>query len=458
MSNRGGPFVEDRVVRIRRSGSGRRSYLAIAPLAAALVAVAVIGALGPRAGSNAPASSPTAVATGGALARDGSGLWNEPGDVTPPASSDPATELGLGMVTVDGGSLNTLLLPGGYAGDPMAIDGHRVFMGHDNLVVEFDLDASGDGRTILDLGDGRVAAIATRADRLAVLQCDGPPSEPSLAPCVDCSCGPGYRVWLMSVEGGAARQVGAFTSTGGETSGQWPRLAIGPDSWAVSRATPRRGKPQAATVEVHADSGKLLWSTSSDTPVLDLRLGGSRLLAVQAAAVQDAAGQAGNALGPATQARAMAVAEVNATVAVADAAHPDLVAVGSTDAGNSISADGRNVAWEDGGCVDFMPMVDAVSGSTVAATCPGKGAFAYYSPSVDTSAAGLVNLAWLAGGPQGSVLVVRSQRFGFDVVVRNADNPIWTLIQGDTLYWGRQTEQGLYIEELDLARGDFQFS
>ena len=152
MSNRGGPFVEDRVVRIRRSGSGRRSYLAIAPLAAALVAVAVIGALGPRAGSNAPASSPTAVATGGALARDGSGLWNEPGDVTPPASSDPATELGLGMVTVDGGSLNTLLLPGGYAGDPMAIDGHRVFMGHDNLVVEFDLDASGDGRTVLDLG------------------------------------------------------------------------------------------------------------------------------------------------------------------------------------------------------------------------------------------------------------------------------------------------------------------
>ena len=449
MTNRGGPsVVEDRVVTIRRTGSGRRSYLAFAPLVAAVAVVAVIGALGPRGSSNSPASLPSASATLDGLGPDSSDPRGPSGDPIPTPSHDLASELALGSVTADDSSISTLLVPAKYDGGVLAIAGQRVFIGRGNLVVEFDLDAPGDGRTVLDLGDGRVTGIAARGDRLAVLECMGSPPTPSQAPCIDCSCGPDYRVWLMSFEGGDARQVGAFTSPSDYASGSPPRLALGWDTWAISRAALSRG----FTVEVHADSGKLLWSTSSDAPVLGLGLGGSRLLVLQAG---------GQAAGPAPEPQVRPMAHVvdfaTIAVAVADAAHPDLVSVGWTAAGSSISSDGRSIAWDDGSCVDFMPLGDLADASTTAATCPTQGTFSYGSPSVDLSAAGTLNAAWLASGPQGTLLVVQSPRAGLSVV-RNADNPTWTIVQGDALYWGKSTESGLEIGELDLARAEFLFS
>ena len=203
---------------------------------------------------------------------------------------------------------------------------------------------------------------------------------------------------------------------------------MGEDSWAISRPSPRKGDPFATIIEVHADSGRLLWSTSADVGVLKLMLGGPSLVAVL------------DAMESKTMARPMAVA---------DAANPQFLSVGSGFGGASISADGRYLAWDDGACVESL-----VSGVTIP-ICPTTIDGVFRSPSVDATEGGSLSAAWLVDSGDARRLVVRSPRLGADVVVTNAESPDWTIVQGDLVIWGTGSKAGTQINEFHVGTASY---
>lgn len=432
MKQPGALIIEDRFGSVYHSRSGKRPYLAAVPLALVLAAVAIAGALGPRPSPSAARTSPAALTAGGSEAATGPATlgpsasvtapplaWSQPFYVpTPPPSSEPSADPGMARMTVFEDSILTAQVPGAYDGSAMAVAGQRFFLGQANQVLEVDLGGSGDLQEIKTFDDGHsVAALAASGDRLAVLEYG--------APACGASCSLDYHVWLISLDDSSARQVGAFATPAGDSPTGAAQLALGRDSWAISRPSPRKGHPFAAAIEVHADSGKLLWSTSADVGVLKLMLGGQSVVVI---------------MGPQTGTR---------PVAVANAVNPKLVEVGAF-ADASISADGRYLAWDDGSCVESW-----LSGVTIP-ICPMTIDGVFHSPSVDATNDGLMNAVWLVDTGDTRHLVVRAPRLGSDYLVTNAESPDWAIVQGDLVIWGTWSKAGIAINEFDVSTANYQ--
>ena len=434
------PFAQDRLTTIHRSRTGRSPYLAAVPPILLLVSVVTVGAFGPRpqpAPLATPAPALATQATPTAPPTPPPTPLEIPIDFFPTPSASPGISTeddGLGRVAVDEASLHHVAL----TTVPIAVSGSRIFTRTDPI-VEADLDQPGNVGPVGYTSGQNVAALAASGDRLFVLDADQT-THPT--PCDPLGCPQGYHAYLVPHDGADPVEVGAFTS-------DFPILAAGTDSWAVTRTTP--GRPQTTTIEVRADSGKLLWSTSTDSRVLDLKLGGSSLVAViylQLALASDGASDGPTSVAP-------------MFLAVADATNRELTIVAPAESA-SISADGRYLAFEAGGCISVQPVPDhetSGGGPMPAETrCPWMGGLSYSSPSVDTGGDGPPNVVCLAGGPDGTRLIIQSQRSGDWVVVTNASNPVWATIQGDYVYWAEASNDRFTVYEFNLGTATFLFA
>jgi hypothetical protein len=144
-------------------------------------------------------------------------------------------------------------------------------------------------------------------------------------------------------------------------------------------------------------------------------------------------------------------------VAVADAANPQLRAAGSLDNSASISPAGQFLAWDEGRCIRFgSPASRTTTPRGVRLVCPTSGGVAYFAPSVGVGLDGSLRAAWLAFAGGQVSLVVREIQYQADVVVVNAVDPIWAMVQGETVYWAQVTESGLDVYGLDMSTASYR--
>jgi hypothetical protein len=436
MRQPGDLIADDRSDLVFHGRSSKRPYLAAVPLIAALVVVAGIGALGPRPGSRSTGQLPggpdqasasdSNEGTAQASAPDPSPSWLVVGS-TPEPYAELAPNVGLARLEVGDGSIRSSEAPAGYPS--IAFSGHQVFVGTGADVTRIDFDETGAPELIASMDPGYVVgALATTGTKVIVLE------APLPEVCGDTGCpttaGPDWEVLILNPDGSDGRIAETFPQSSGVDRLITPLLAAADGQWAVSRPDLRPGHTGSTVIEVHSDSGQLLWSTSTRSDVLKLTLGGSRLAAV---------------LGDPSEGESR-------SVAVADAAHRDLAPGASVSWDASISPDGRYMAWDSGGCVVTQ---DGIGNRQV---CPpddrSETLRAFADPSVGTWGNGPMTV-WAIDTLDGHWLGISAPAaLANDVWLANGGSPSWFGVQGSLLVWASFTKTGIEIHEVDLSIAD----
>jgi hypothetical protein len=402
-------IVEDETRTIRpahRHRGGRRSYLVVAPLAALVAVIAIAGALGPR-------PTPTKVPRASLLAQATAPATSLP---SPSATIDPMAAFeGLDRRTVPMAQLRThTMLPSQSTSDPakVAVSGASVFVAAGGRVWRATMGADSVDPVASFGPEHEISQLAAVGDRLAVLEFDATPSACSS------DCLTSYNVWLFHPDQQTGSKAWSFVEHGSSA-----RLALGPKSWAISRSTP--GDMYPSTIEIHEDSGRILWSTSAEYAVESLWLGSDSVLAGMADDANSSAVWIANAGGRQLERTGMAAAKITST-----------------------SSLGRYAAGEERPCVVAME-VDTPASGMGTFFCPVSG-IAYSAPSIDGSI-GAANMAWLASDPSSTHLVVHEPFIERNTIIENAIDPIWTLVQGSWVYWAEVHDGCLAIFEFDAT-------
>jgi hypothetical protein len=222
--------------------------------------------------------------------------------------------------------------------------------------------------------------------------------------------------------------VERFATTEDQSGWVSPRLVATDRLWAVSRP----GTSNAVTaIEIHAETGELLWSTSTAASVMDLALGGSRLGAVLMEPIDGSARYQ----------------------ATADASDPSLRRLANVAWGASMSSDGSVLAWDDAGCIVTE------GGTTGRRACPEGTASpqpsVFGSPRVDVWDGSPI-VAWAVDDSNGRWLALSSDRLGPDAWLADAGSPSWFGVHGSVVVWAAFTKAGIEIHEVDLSTAGYQ--
>jgi hypothetical protein len=432
----GGLITDDRSETVFRGRTRKRPYLSVLPLVAALAVIAILGALGPR--PHQAGAAPEGSGEAAVRASDAAG--DRPPVTVPPSSgavfaydtpepTEIAPGVGLARMKLDDTSLRTALLS--VSGNPaIAFRGHVVYIGGNEEVNRVDFDGSGRPQLIasMDLGY-TVVDITTTAGKVLVLAAR---AQAVAATCAEGFCpvatGLDWEVLVVDPDGTAGVVVERFATPEDQSAWVSPRLAGTDRLWAVSRPGSSNG---VTAIEVHAETGELLWSTSTEASVMDLSLGGSRL-----GAVLTEPGDGGSRY-----------------EATADASDPSLRRLANVAWGASLSSDGSVLAWDDAGCILTE------DGTTGRRACPEGPASpppsVFGSPMVDVWD-GKPIVAWEVDGANGVWLALSSDRLGPDVWLADAGSPSWFGVHGSVVVWAAFTKAGIEIHEVDLSTAGYQ--
>lgn len=433
----GGLITEDRSETVFRGRTRRRPYLSVLPLVAALAVIAILGALGPR--PHQAGAAPERSGEAAVRASHAAGEYRPPVTVPPssgavlaydtPEPTEIAPEVGLARMKLDETSVNTVLM--GVSGNPaISFRGHVVYVGDNQEVNRVDFDGSGQPRLIasMDLGY-TVADIATTAGKVVVLAAR---YQAVAATCAEGFCpvatGLDWEVLVVDPDGTAGVVVERFATTEDQSGLVSPRLAATDRLWAISRPGTSNG---VTAIEIHAETGELLWSTSTEASVMDLALGGSHV-----GAVLMEPGDNGSRY-----------------EATADASDPSLRRLANVAWDASMSSDGSVLAWDDAGCILTQ------TGSTSGRTCPAGPASPslsiFGSPRVDVWDGSPI-VAWAVDDSNGRWLALSSDRLGPDAWLADAGSPSWFGVHGSVVVWAAFTRAGIEIHEVDLSTAGYQ--
>lgn len=433
----GGLITDDRSETVFRARTRKRPYLSALPLMAALAVVAILGALGPRPRQAGVAPDPSDAAnvpaSFAAAAFGGSTAMPAPSaDVysyETPLPTEIAPDVGLARMKLQDGSVRTALV-GGSGNPAIAIAGHAVYVGGGDEVNRIDFDGTGRPQLIATMDQGyTVADIATTGSKVVVLAAR---YQAVAATCAEGFCpvntGLDWEVLLLDPDGSAGVVVERFATAGDPGGWDTPRLAGTDGLWAVSLPGTSNG---VTTIEVHADSGELRWSTSTEARVTELALGGARLSAVLMEPTDGGARYQ----------------------ATADASDPGLRRLANVAWDASVSSDGSVLAWDDAGCI----LTD--SGSEGRRTCPvgleSPPSAVFGSPRVDIWD-GKPIIAWAIDANDGRWLAICADWLGPDAWLADAGSPSWFGVRGSVVVWAAYTKTGIEIHEVDLSTAGYQ--
>jgi hypothetical protein len=330
---------------------------------------------------------------------------------------------------LDDASVSTAIM--GISGNPaIAFRGHVVYVGGNDEVNRIDFDGSGRPQLIasMDLGY-TVADIATTASKVVVLAAR---YQAVAATCAEGFCpvdtGLDWEVLIVDPDGTAGVVVERFATPVDQSPWESPRLAGTDRLWAVSRPGTSNG---ITAIEIHAESGELLWSTSTEASVMDMTLGGARLGAVLMEPIDGG----------------------SRYQATADASDPGLRRLANVAWDASISSDGSVLAWDDAGCILTQ------AGTTSRRFCPAGIASpppsVFGSPRVDVWDGSLI-VAWEVDAANGRWLALSSDRLGPDAWLADAGSPSWFGVHGSVVVWAAFTKAGIEIHEVDLSTTGYQ--
>lgn len=445
MQQPGGLIVDDRGGVVFKTGPSKRPYLAAVLPAAALAIVVGIGLLGPKSlsGARPLAGGATGTADSSVAARTvlasaavrptiAPSLRTPAEPVATPQPTEVVPNVGLARMQMSAASIHAARVDA-YGNPSVAFFGHQVYVGSGGEVTRTDLDGSGESQLIASMDAGyTVDSLATTGEKVIVLALRRP--DWAGGTCVAVSCPTtstlDWDLLLLAPDGSDGRVVEEFVTSDGADPTDTPRLAATDGLWTLSRPDLRAGHAGQTAIEVHSDSGRLLWSTVTSAEVMSLALGGSRLAA---ALLEPGEGGA-------------------RSVALADSSDPRPVTVANAAWDISISSDGQNVAWDGAGCVSTL------EGPLLRQACPQpfqKGSFPVFSsPRVDTWRGSPITI-WAIDALSGRWLGISYPLLGRDVWLADAW-PEWYGVRGSVVVWASFTKSGVEIHEVDLSTAGYQ--
>ena len=410
-------FYEDKETRLHRRRTGRRSYLIAVPITGLVLAVAILGAVGPR---NAPAHSGATAGSSGIgpasvePTETGQAIWS------PPVAALPTFGIAGFRALIVNNAMNMTL---GAGVNPMDADGADLLYGLGNDL--FIANAATQSEPV-HVATGRPCGWVTQAamSDVGVIYAEVvPPGAPgdASATCPDFYATAEWHVTIVDRSTRTAREVGSGTYSGLGQAGPAeaaPAVDIAESVYSFSR--PER-EGHRAVVEVH-DLGqdKRFYASDPLAIPMQIELADSRLtVSVPSSDDSTLVGQR--------------------VVLATDSWGSPLTQTAITMGPVSLSRDGRRLAFSS--CED-MPCRPAIRLQEEA----GPATYLPAPPtwlSVDSVSSALQTVAWVSptnldssfSNDQTWYLGLKCNRWAEPVLLSGIRAPSWVHVQDDTLLW-----------------------
>jgi hypothetical protein len=427
-------FYEDKETRMRHRRSGRRSYLVAVPVAGLVLAVAVLGAVGPRIApahtGGTPSTSPGAMVPAESPTQ---AIWS------PPITAPTAQVSGLTEMRVIPRSVKTMSLDAGL--NPVDADGgNLLYVSGNDLFIANAAQGGKPARIATARPCAWITGAAISGDRLIYAEIVVPAPPDTSAPSCPTSGPTGWHVSLVYLPTGDVSEVGAGTFSGVGPAGSTlalPVVDISQDVYCFSRPA---ADGQSATVEVHAlaDHGRVFASDPLPVP-LQLKLANTKLIVAVFSPEEGAT--------PGQQ----VILETNSWSS-------PLGRIGVIDGPMSLSRDGTRMGYSSCESMPCQPVIRIENDGDEATLLPAPPIWL----SVDSAASALQTVAWISqtnSNEGGVYLGLKCNLWKDPVALEGISQPNWVHVQNDTLVWisfsGSDGSATLSQLELQTAFGDW---